>query len=194
MSVYLSSAPSTPTSSRHTKSYNATPQFSSPLASPASSPISAAQERRRTQFKSQYNVTPSSSRQRPSTKLPSSAPSLSALKIRSVQTTPAPEAPQKQFLRERFRARCFERAARDRERKINGKRPMLSEPSSDMECEDEDDEEGDSLLNDEVCALMCLYVDPSDIFRTSIHSYLDVSWRASSISESIRIKFPTPGT
>ncbi|KAJ3558889.1 hypothetical protein NM688_g665 [Phlebia brevispora] len=66
------------------------------------------------------------------------------------QSAPTTDDPQKAFLRERFRARCIERAARDRERKIKGKRRMDSEPSSDMELEDEDEDEADAVMNDEL--------------------------------------------
>lgn len=62
------------------------------------------------------------------------------------------EPPRKAFLRERFKARCFERAQKDRERKLSGKRMMSQDLSSDgldalMDCEDEEDD--DTILNDE---------------------------------------------
>ncbi|EED84866.1 predicted protein [Postia placenta Mad-698-R] len=68
----------------------------------------------------------------------------------------AEEAPRKTVLRERLRARCLERALRDRERKIAGRRHARSEASSDgdddiMEDDDDDDEEDDeAVINDEL--------------------------------------------
>ena len=54
-------------------------------------------------------------------------------------------------MRERFRARCMERAQRDRERKIRGRRGAMSEASSEADEEMADDEEGDEeMINDEV--------------------------------------------
>lgn len=64
---------------------------------------------------------------------------------------PTEEPPRKAFLRERFRARCLERAQRDRERKIRGRRGAMSEASSEPDEEMADDEEGDEeMINDEV--------------------------------------------
>jgi hypothetical protein len=66
----------------------------------------------------------------------------------------AGEEPQKAFLRERFRARCLERAARARAKKIKGKRFVgESEGSSDgydetMDCENEEGDE--DMMQDEV--------------------------------------------
>ena len=100
-----------------------------------SSPLSPAQ-RRQSSYKSPF------------------APLLSA------STSGSSEAPQKTFLRERFRAKCFERVKRDRDRALRRgrSRGSLSGGSSDadedidiefdME-ENEDDE--DSVLQDEVC-------------------------------------------
>jgi len=61
------------------------------------------------------------------------------------------EAPRNTFLRERFRARCIERAQKDREKKIRGKRHM-QEPSSDGVDEDmdQDDEDEGALMDDEL--------------------------------------------
>jgi hypothetical protein len=69
------------------------------------------------------------------------------------------EEPQKAFLRERFKARCFERAKKDRERarrRVSGSRSSdgsISGGSSDgdaeMESEGEEDDE-DTVMQDEV--------------------------------------------
>ena len=69
------------------------------------------------------------------------------------------EPPHKTILRDRFRARCLERAVKDRERKIKGKR-RASEPSSDgpdetMDWDDEEDDD-ESILNDNVCISLSL--------------------------------------
>jgi len=62
------------------------------------------------------------------------------------------EAPQKTFLRERFRARCFERAARAKEKAVSVKR-YASEASSDgfdEAMDDEDEEDDDDIMQDEL--------------------------------------------
>lgn len=69
------------------------------------------------------------------------------------QLTPVAEDPAKAFLREKFKARCFERAARARAKAIRGKR-YLSEPSSDgfdeaMDEDDDDEDDDDSIMHDE---------------------------------------------
>jgi len=67
------------------------------------------------------------------------------------------EEPQKAFLRERFKARCFERAKKDREiarRRVSSSRSSdgsVSGGSSDAEMEFEDEEEDeDTAMQDEV--------------------------------------------
>ncbi|EPQ53545.1 hypothetical protein GLOTRDRAFT_139742 [Gloeophyllum trabeum ATCC 11539] len=68
-------------------------------------------------------------------------------------------APQKSLLRERFKARCFERARRAREKAVTRRRKYESEPSSDgfdldadMDMDDgkEDEEEEEEDLDDEL--------------------------------------------
>lgn len=64
---------------------------------------------------------------------------------------PAGPDSQKSFLRDRFKARCFERAAKARQNAIKGKR-HANEPSSDdynMDYDEEDDDE--DIMQDEVC-------------------------------------------
>jgi hypothetical protein len=154
------SSPSTPTH-RGFASFAHTPTKSSPLAYPADSspvlsPTSVAQERRRSQYKAAALSTPfanqigSSSRRESTNSAPPPRLELPGL---------AEEAPGKRFLRERFRARCLERALKDRERKISGKR-RASDWSSDgpeemMDYDDDDDEEDEdeSMLNDAVRAV-----------------------------------------
>ncbi|KAI0072094.1 hypothetical protein K474DRAFT_1678922 [Panus rudis PR-1116 ss-1] len=166
----LSYEPKTPTRPKKYTNYHNIPLDSSPLASsPGSSPISSAQARRRTSYKTPNFSSPSSSR------LPSSSShhrTLFSSHTSSNSRTPAPKSRpprakeafasipategnnHKAFLRERFRARCVERAVKDRERKIAGKRAaMFSDASSDgfdelMDDADEDDV--DAVLNDEL--------------------------------------------
>jgi len=67
-----------------------------------------------------------------------------------------PLDPQKSFLREKFRARCFEKAAKAREKAIRCKR-YQSEASSDGydEAMDEDDEEDEEdIMHDEVRSVL----------------------------------------
>ena len=123
---------------------------SSPLGSPASSPISAAEERRRSYRPSHDDGAPSKSRHRLSIKDSTTKRKLGSSHMRSANDASSSETPHAKLLRERFRAQCIDRAVRDRERKIRGKRGLPSEPSSDMECDGEDEPE--DLLDDEVGA------------------------------------------
>ncbi|KAG6901924.1 hypothetical protein C0995_006635 [Termitomyces sp. Mi166 len=149
--------PSTPSSATPVKCAQAGPSYrplnSSPLApkfetpsSPDDSPVAA---RRRLQFKSRT----------PSTPLPSSSSRAYARAIGSSggsvfdggKTLP-PLDPQKAFLREKFKVRCFERAAKARERAVKGKR-YLSEPSSDgfdEVMDDDEEEDDDAIMADEL--------------------------------------------
>ncbi|KAG6877648.1 hypothetical protein C0992_009592 [Termitomyces sp. T32_za158] len=176
--------PSTPSSTTPIKLSHAGPSYrplnSSPLAckhrahtpsSPDASPIAA---RRRLQFKS---------RARTPLPLPPPLPSSSSSRARprgvfssggSVfedDPVPALDA-QKSFLREKFKARCFERAVRARERAVRGKR-YLSEPSSDFDeamdggGEGEEEEEDDeAIMADE---LFRRIVNHSN--RRALHTY-----------------------
>ncbi|EED84869.1 predicted protein [Postia placenta Mad-698-R] len=148
------STPSRP--SRHA-GYAHQPQNSSPLASsipssPTSSPGAEASARRRSQYKSHALSSPTATRTRRRVTLGD----LSAPRFGPDDTpAKAEEAPRKTVLRERLRARCLERALRDRERKIAGRRHARSEASSDgdddiMEDDDDDEEEDDeAVINDE---------------------------------------------
>lgn len=64
------------------------------------------------------------------------------------------EGSQKSFLREKFKARCIERAVKARAKAVRGKRYTgTSEASSDGfdDAMDEDDDEDEDILQDEVC-------------------------------------------
>lgn len=156
--------PTTPTANPFLAPHQ--PHLSSPLApSPASSPVSAAQSRRRTQYKARgppgphlpFSYTPRA----PSTPAPNRRTSrrasgpATAPALRAQGSSPQ-EPPQTAFLRERFRARCAEHAARARERGVRerrwgGGRSSDAGGSSDAEMElDEEDEDDESVMADEV--------------------------------------------
>lgn len=157
------SYPSTPSS----KDVPYTSHKSSPLAglSPTSSPVSAAQARRRSQYKS---TAPSSSHSR-TTGSSSHAYKTRASSVRTrlfVSGIEGEEEPQRNtLLRERFKARYIERAVRAREQKIKQGRHWGTGPSSDgdadgdTEMEEGEDEDEDFMLNDEVRLLFCASAD-----------------------------------
>ena len=156
MSSALCFQPSTPTSHRHDfASYSNLPINSSPLASSSppqkSSPVSAAQARRRDQYK-QVVSSPTNLRRKPTTQARNTSGSSRLLQPASDSYNQ--EAPRKTVLRERFKARCLERAHKDRARKVSGRRGLSSDSSSDgvdADMDVEEDEETEELLNDEVC-------------------------------------------
>ncbi|GBE89013.1 hypothetical protein SCP_1500150 [Sparassis crispa] len=153
--MLLSSPPSTPSRSTRYQSisYGFFPLRSSPLASSSpppegrSPPLMVTQARRRSQYKAQLPSSPTTIRTR------KSEPRRASLggSQRAEAVVPTEEAPRKAFLRERFRQRCIERAQKDRERKIRGKRYMsdLSSDGAD-ECMDEDDEDEEAIMDDEL--------------------------------------------
>ena len=184
MSKSLAYIPQTPSSSKLLQT-NYTPQHSSPLASmdltvvpsspgPPSSPVSEVQSRRRAQYKSR---TPSASRAFHSQiklKPPRTRPSSIIGSSRTYgfdqhdlppipfALSPAPrtvntEEGQKEFLRERFKAKCFARARKVHDRELQRRRSASSDASSDgidfdmdtIDGEDEEDEDK-AALNDEV--------------------------------------------
>ncbi|KDQ60368.1 hypothetical protein JAAARDRAFT_56273 [Jaapia argillacea MUCL 33604] len=166
--------PTTPSSRSKRHSFglglpeNHQPYHSSPLASsPSSSPIPAAQARRRSQYKSQTTPASSSARRRSSLK---PLPHLFALNVDPRQGSPSvvEEPPQKALLRERFKARCFERAKKAREKAVKGKRwnELSSDGLDDMDCEMDDDEECEEALNDELFGRIMASVN-----RKSQYSY-----------------------
>ena len=133
--------PQTPSAPRHPLSYK--PLNSSPLVdSPTNySPLSAAQARRKSQYKPLIPTPPLFSRSSSSSRRSVSTPSCSV------------EAdPQKSFLRDRLKARCIERAVKAREKAIRGKRSLsLNGPSSDdYHMDDDEEEDDDDIMQDEV--------------------------------------------
>jgi hypothetical protein len=135
------------------------PQRSSPLASPGSSPLTAVQSRRRSQYKT---CTPANPRRHSIGASASAHGDASLLPgpnsgIGQRGRTPSAETPQKAFLRERFKARCLQRVRDDRARAVRARRwsEGTSDGSSDgfddtmMDYErDEDDQDP---MQDEVC-------------------------------------------
>lgn len=163
--LFMSSPPSTPSRPTRVLHYGHQPLNSSPLASsdgssPLSSPGVPSYARRRAQYKSnepQSISSPSTSRRRSQGQRRHVAlggdlfQPVPAESSSSSVAVPTEEAPRKAFLRERFKARCLERAQKDRERKIRGRRGAMSELSSEGDDEMIDDEEGDEeMINDEV--------------------------------------------
>ena len=155
MSSPLQFQPTTPTSQRHALDvFSHHPVNSSPLASspfsPKSSPISAAQARRRDQYK-QVGSSPSLSRRRP---LQGRNGESSSKQSQPASDGCMLEAPRKAILRERFKAKCLERAHHDRARRASGRRGLSSDASSDgfdADMDDADEDEDMEFLNDEVC-------------------------------------------
>ncbi|KAG1729521.1 uncharacterized protein EDB91DRAFT_1159470 [Suillus paluster] len=123
--------PSTPGRSSYYSARSHQPLASSPLASPKSSPVVSAQARRQAQYKA-----------RPlATQLPC---------VQAGSRTP--ENPQKTFLRDRFKARCLERAQKQRQDKVQKQRTASSSDvffDAEMDCDDED-EDDESIMQDEL--------------------------------------------
>ena len=152
------STPSTPSSRLHHSDHSSPyyPVYSSPLASseaggssPPQSPTYVA--RRRSQFKSRGEFPiPTTDRRQSSRRVTTGTIPFSL--TRREQQGSAEEPTRTTILRERFKARCIEKANQDRERKIKGKRRAV-ELSSDgfdelMDCEE--DEDDDAFMNDPV--------------------------------------------
>ena len=144
--------PSTPLAPRNPLTYK--PLNSSPLTcSPdwsKSSPVAAAQEqaphRRRSQYKTLTPNTPIrnfSNSRRTSGRLFTDGG--------YIATPPRPDS-QKLSLRNRFKARCFERAAKAREKAIKGKRyaNQLSSDDFCMDYVDEEDDDDEDIMQVEV--------------------------------------------
>ncbi|TFY56129.1 hypothetical protein EVG20_g9049 [Dentipellis fragilis] len=146
--------PRTPSSHSHS------PASSSPLA-PLSSPSSSAQARRRSQYKAIFTP-PSSTPRRPSQSAQPRTPSKSSPSIaRTLFHTASDhddEPPRNKFLRERFKARCLERAQKARDARVRKSRrwDLSSEGDMDMEDADADGAESDDefVLNDEPCRVV----------------------------------------
>ena len=144
-----SQCPSTPLGLRNPLAYkplNSSPLTRSPDGS-KSSPVVAAQARRRSQYKALTLNTPAPTRI-------FSNPRRSSGRLFTDDSNiakPTGSDSQKVFLRDRFKARCFERAAKARAKAIKGKR-YANELSSDdfnMDYDEEDDDE--DIMQDEVC-------------------------------------------
>ncbi|KAA1473153.1 hypothetical protein DENSPDRAFT_839597 [Dentipellis sp. KUC8613] len=144
--------PRTPSSHSHS------PASSSPLA-PSSSPSSLAQARRRSQYKAIFTQ-PSSTPRRASQSAQPRTPSKSSPGIARTLFHTAPdhddEPPRNKFLRERFKARCLERAQKARDARVRKSRrwDLSSDGDMDMDMEDGDAEGAESddefVLNDEL--------------------------------------------
>jgi hypothetical protein len=122
------------------------PQFSSPLAD--------TQARRRSQYYKSRNTTLSPRRSCSSN--PHNATVTPGVGYRLTRRSLSAETPQKTFLRERFQARCLERAQKKKERETlrRGWSVSGSEGSSEgideaMDCED-DGEDDETVMQDEV--------------------------------------------
>ncbi|KIK90592.1 hypothetical protein PAXRUDRAFT_831567 [Paxillus rubicundulus Ve08.2h10] len=102
-----------------------------------SSPTSAAQARRRSQYKSAAPRAQTSYR---------SPDAPAKLLFRSGSQTS--EDPQKSFLRERFQARCRERAQKLRERAVSSRRSSGASSDEFMDCDEEETE--DAIMQDEL--------------------------------------------
>jgi hypothetical protein len=146
-----SQCPSTPLAPRNPLTYK--PLNSSPLAhSPEwskSSPVVAAQTRRRSQYKALTPNTP--------TRTFSNSRSSSGRLFTDegdIASSAGPSDSQKMFLRDRFKARCIERAAKARARAIKGKRYANQSSSDDLSMDyDEEEENDEDIMQDEVCFL-----------------------------------------
>ncbi|KAG2140695.1 hypothetical protein DEU56DRAFT_798284 [Suillus clintonianus] len=121
--------PSTPGRSSYYSARSHQPLASSPLASPKSSPVVAAQARRQAQYKTRATGSSrSATNQLPCTQSGSQTP----------------ENPQKSFLRDRFKARCLERAQKQRHDKVQKQRTASGSDvffDSEMDCDEDEDEE-----------------------------------------------------
>ena len=167
MSHPLLQFPSTPSSSQPTCP-EISPYASFTPATPNSSPLVAAEtRRRRAQYKSRTPSTPIPSRR---TSLPSRltpAPTDTSSTPRTYlsftpaapthyhprsaphgqRRTPSTDSPQKAFLRERFIARCLERVRKDRERAVHARRRSRSR-SSEGPSEGSSDGPDDAYMDD----------------------------------------------
>ena len=144
-STPISHFPSTPAGGRDRLQFrplNSSPLVESSPGSTKTSPVAAAQARRKSQYKGHAPITPLSFR------------SLSAGKGSSRRGDYTPPPPvkddsQKALLRRRFKARCVERAVRAREKVIRGKR-SLRMSSDDFQMDDDEEEGDDEIMKDEV--------------------------------------------
>ena len=144
--------PSTPAALRNPLQFK--PMTSSPLAEILSSPVVAAQARRKSQYKSHSpTTTPIGSRRLPGIHSDGGGKKASSF-VPNISTHPfgtPPDNPPKLSMREKFRARCIERAVKERKRAIAGKRYVATEPSSDdYQMDDDESEDEEDIMKDEV--------------------------------------------
>ena len=161
-----SQCPSTPLAPRNPLTYK--PLNSSPLAhSPEwskSSPVIAAQARRRSQYKALTPNTPNTPTRTFSNSRGSSG------RLFTDEGNIASSAgldPQKVFLRDRFKARCFERAAKARARAIKGKRYANQFSSDDSSMDYDEEEDDEDIMQDEVCLFFSITFLQLNLFSFS---------------------------
>ena len=153
--------PSTPLAPRNPLSYK--PLNSSPLTSSDwynSSPVAAAQaqrDRRRSQYKT---LTPNTPTRSFSNSRKSSGRLFTDGGGYYIATPPPRPDSQKLSLRNRFKARCFERAVKAREKAIKGKRYANQSGSDDfiMDYDDEDEDDDEDIMQDEVCVFYLNFI------------------------------------
>ena len=145
-------APSTPTCLRNPLQFR--PSNSSPLAE--SSPVIAAQARRRSQYKPRSPQTPTVPSRRASGNYSGDA---RPRRDTSAYAVGVPENPPKLSIRDKFRARCLERAVKAREKAIKGKRYHGFHLSSDDQPMDDDEsEDEEDIMKDEVSLAAILFI------------------------------------
>ncbi len=112
-------------------------QSTSPSSPNFSSPLSAAQARRKLQYKT---MTPSSGTQPTSKRFPRRIASVSAPLFGNIASTPVHS--QKESLRQRFQTRCFQGAAKARECAVKRKKHAGSDDVFDNAMDDDKEETG----------------------------------------------------
>ena len=153
--------PSTPLAPRNPLTYKplnsspltCSPDWSKKSSSPVAATITTQAHRRRSQYKTLTPNTPTRSFSN------SGRTSGRLFTDGGYITTPVRPDSQKLSLRNRFKARCFERAAKAREKAIKGKRYANHQLSSDdfeMDYDDEEDEE--DIMQDEVCCVGVIWM------------------------------------
>ncbi|EKM56950.1 uncharacterized protein PHACADRAFT_160503 [Phanerochaete carnosa HHB-10118-sp] len=162
MASTILSSPSTPSSHHsHDHAFAHIPTNSSPLASsdgcgssPTQSPSIHASERRRSQYKARGDIdSPTQNRRRASRRVTTGT--IPFALSPNAQAGPSQEPTRTTMLRERFKARCIERANQDRERRINEKRRGLNLSSDGIDDLMDDEEDDGTVLDDPVlCRLL----------------------------------------
>ncbi|PPQ69843.1 hypothetical protein CVT24_003182 [Panaeolus cyanescens] len=181
--------PSTPSTSRHPLSFR--PLNSSPLVgvdfdefdthssspgSPKSSPLLDAQARRKSQYKSLGRTVQTPTTGSRIASLPPASVSSKAYRTRLFTTGNAATGTldsQKAFIRDRFRARCIERAVNAREKAIKGKRSSASHADDSMDLGDEEEDDA-FLMQDELFRRILKQTDRSRQHAYSVSYYDEV--------------------